>query len=205
MDIRASYDSAAEAYAEHLAAELEQKPLDRHLLNRFAEAVRGPIADLGCGPGQIARYLHEQGADVRGFDLSEQMIHVARKRNPGIEFRVGDMNRLELSDGALAGVIAFYAIVHLKPADLAGVLREIRRVVAADGLVLIAFHSGDEVIHVEELFGAKVSLDFQFFEPDEVVQACQSTGLKVIERVDREPYDGAEHPSRRCYLLARAV
>jgi hypothetical protein len=41
MDVRESYDSAAEAYAEHLANELTQKPLDRPLLNRFAEAVRG--------------------------------------------------------------------------------------------------------------------------------------------------------------------
>lgn len=40
-DVRESYDSAARAYAEHLATELEHKPLDRHLLNRFAEAVRG--------------------------------------------------------------------------------------------------------------------------------------------------------------------
>jgi hypothetical protein len=34
MDLRDSYDSAAEAYALHLADELERKPLDRHLLNR---------------------------------------------------------------------------------------------------------------------------------------------------------------------------
>ncbi len=49
MDVRESYDSAAEAYAEHLATELDHKPLDRHLLNRFAEEVRGHglVADLG--------------------------------------------------------------------------------------------------------------------------------------------------------------
>jgi hypothetical protein len=41
MDVRDSYDSAAEAYAQHLASELTGKPLDRHLLNRFAEDLRG--------------------------------------------------------------------------------------------------------------------------------------------------------------------
>jgi hypothetical protein len=41
MDIRESYDSAADAYAEHLSDELARKPLDRHLLNRFAEEVSG--------------------------------------------------------------------------------------------------------------------------------------------------------------------
>lgn len=41
MRLRESYDSAAQAYAEHLATELEGKPLDRHLLNRFAEEMQG--------------------------------------------------------------------------------------------------------------------------------------------------------------------
>jgi hypothetical protein len=41
MDIRESYDSAAEAYAEHLATELAQKPLDRHLLNRSRRECAG--------------------------------------------------------------------------------------------------------------------------------------------------------------------
>ena len=56
MDVRESYDSAASAYTEHLASELAHKPLDRHLLNRFAEATRdgGLVADLGCGPGHVA-------------------------------------------------------------------------------------------------------------------------------------------------------
>ena len=37
VDIRGSYDSAAEAYAQHHSSELDRKPSDRHLLNRFAE------------------------------------------------------------------------------------------------------------------------------------------------------------------------
>ena len=62
MDVRQSYDSAARAYAEHLASELDRKPLDRHLLNRFAEATSGAglVADLGCGPGHVAGYLSRQ-------------------------------------------------------------------------------------------------------------------------------------------------
>src|SRR3954447_19792609 len=114
MDVRESYDSAAEAYAEHLAAELDHKPLDRHLLNRFAEEVRGKglVADLGCGPGHIAKYLHDQGADILGIDLSSEMIHWARRLNPDLSFRVGDMRSLDLPDAALVGIVAFYSIVH---------------------------------------------------------------------------------------------
>jgi SAM-dependent methyltransferase len=207
MDVRESYDFAAVAYADHLADELAQKPLDRHLLNRFAEEVRGRglVADLGCGPGHVAHYLREQGADVLGIDLSERMIEVARRRNPGIDFRVGDMTKLDLPDGALAGVVSFYSIVHFAPAELDAVMLEIRRVLAAGGSALLSFHIGDEVVHVDDLFGASVDLDFRFHAPQTVIDALRAAKLQVREHVEREPYEGAEYPSRRCYLLARAV
>jgi SAM-dependent methyltransferase len=207
MDIRESYDSAAEAYAEHLAAELAGKPLDRHLLNRFAEGVRGRglVVDVGCGPGHVAGYLKDQGVEMSGIDLSAEMIAVARRLNPGLDFQVGDMRRLDLPDATLAGLVSFYSIVHFEPGALLPVLREMRRVLAPGGLALISFHIGDEVVQVEDLFGVQVALSFNFHSPRSVVEALRAAHLAVIEHVEREPYDGAEYPSRRCYLLARAV
>ena len=205
MNVRESYDAAASAYADHLFAELERKPLDRHLLNRFAEATRGRglVADLGCGPGHVSRYLFEQGVQVIGIDLSPEMVDVARRLTPAIDFRVGDMHRLELDDASLAGIVAFYAIVHFEPGELTAVFSEMRRVLAPDGIALIAFHAGEDVIHLDELFGAKVSLDFRFHHPATVIASLAEAGLHVTEHVEREPYEGAEHASRRCYLLAR--
>jgi SAM-dependent methyltransferase len=219
MDVAGSYDAAAEAYAEHLCDELDRKPLDRHLLNRFAEELRNRsmpgseiarsvVADLGCGPGHVAAYLAERGVRVIGIDLSPRMIAIASERWPALDFRTGDMRRLDLPDGGLAGAIAFYSIVHFEPGELGPVFRELRRVLALGGLALVAFHvsneAGDQAVHVEDLFGARVSLDFRFHDPDRVGAALAAAGLRVLERVEREPYPDAEYPSRRCYLLARA-
>ena len=205
MQVRDSYDSAAEAYAEHLASELERKPLDRHLLNRFAEETRGRglVADLGCGPGHVATYLHERGVTVVGIDLSPNMIACAARLNPGLEFRVGDMRELDLPPAGLAGAVAFYSIVHFDAVELGSVMLELRRVLAPGGLALISFHIGEQVVHVEDLFGVPVHLDFLFHAPIDVIAALRSAHFAVIEHVEREPYEGAEYHSRRCYLLAR--
>lgn len=207
MDVRESYDSAAKAYAEHLATELARKPLDRHLLNRFAEDTRGRglVADLGCGPGHVTRYLNEQGVTMVGIDLSPGMVSVASDLNPGIDFRVGDMNRLDLPDAGLSGAVAFYSIAHFDTLELAPVFQEIRRVLVPGGLALVSFHVGEQVVHLDDLFGAPVSLDFHFQLPTQVIEALRSAHFAVIEHVEREPYEGAEYPSRRCYLFARAV
>jgi SAM-dependent methyltransferase len=206
MDVRESYDSAAKAYAEHLASELDQKPLDRHLLNRFAEETRGQglVADLGCGPGHVAKYLHDQGVTVIGIDISSEMIRCAASLNPGLEFRVGDMRELSLPTASLVGLVAFYSIVHFDSAELDGIVVQLRRVLASGGLALLSFHMGDQVVHLDDLFGAPVNLDFRFHAPHTVIEALRAAHFAVIERVEREPY-GAEYPSRRCYLLARAI
>lgn len=201
--LRDSYDALAAEYVANIAGELADKPLDRHLLNRFAEAVRGRglVADIGCGPGHVARYLHEQGVQVVGIDLSPAMIGWATRLNPELSFQVGDMRRLDLADQSLAGIVAFYSIIHLQGADLDVALREFRRLLAPGGVLLIAFHIGDHTLHLDELWGQAVSLDFRFLMPSEVAMALNAAGFVVTESVEREPYAGGEYPSRRCYLF----
>src|SRR5713101_5862065 len=92
-DTQHSYDAVAEEYVARIVGELAHKPLDRELLDRFAMRVRdaGTVCDVGCGPGHVARYLHERGVNVIGVDLSPHMVELARQLNPGIEFAQGNM------------------------------------------------------------------------------------------------------------------
>lgn len=202
--LRTGYAPVARAYREHLGDELAGKPLDRALLTAFVEqAAGGRILDLGCGPGHVARYLADRGATVEGVDLSPAMIAEARASHPELMFQVGDMFALPHAAGSLAGVVAFYAIVHLASDELGAPLREIHRVLAPGGRALIAFHAGDQRVHVDELFGCATSLDFVFHRPEAVIAALADAGLTLEARLDRAPYPGAEHPSQRTYLLAR--
>jgi SAM-dependent methyltransferase len=202
--VKEGYDRVAEEYAKRIYDELEGKPLDRHLLNRFAEGVRGRgvVCDLGCGPGHVARHLHGQGADVFGIDLSPRMVEAAARLNPSIDFRTGDMMALEAGDESWAGIVAFYSVIHIPSANVVTALREMGRVLQPEGLLLLAFHVGVDPVHLDDWWGHSVSLDFFFFEPKQMLGYLRRAGLQPIEMIEREPYDGVEHPSRRCYILA---
>jgi SAM-dependent methyltransferase len=200
-----SYDGIADEYVARIYGELEGKPLDREWLDRFARTVTplGPACDLGCGPGHVARYLADRGADVFGVDLSPGMIERARRLNPGIEFREGDMRALDLPDASLGGIAAFYSILHIPREGVTDALREFRRVLVPGGLLLVAFHIGQEVVHLDEMWGKPVTLDFVFFEPAEMEGYLTEAGFEIEDTYTRPPYEGVEHPSHRAYIFAR--
>jgi ubiquinone/menaquinone biosynthesis C-methylase UbiE len=205
QDCQTSYDQVADEYTRRIFDELQHKPLDRQLLDRFAASVRdvGLACDMGCGPGHVARYLREQGARVCGVDLSSAMVEQARRLTPGVEFRQGDMLALDSPDGAWAGIAAFYSLIHIPREDVPRALAELRRVLQPGGLLLLAFHIGDETIHLDEWWGQKVCVDFFFFRPDEMARYLSAAGFEIEEIIEREPYPDVEHPSRRAYIFAR--
>ncbi len=207
MDCQSSYDLVADEYVARIFDELKDKPLDRQLLDRFADCVCdvGPACDMGCGPGQIARYLHERGITMCGVDLSPAMIERARSLTPDVDFRQGNMLALDVPDESWAGIAAFYSLIHIARNELPRALGELRRVLKPGGLLLMAFHIGDETLHLDEWWGHGVNVDFHFFQPDEMTAFLGDAGFEIEEVTERDPYPEVEHPSRRCYIFARRV
>ncbi|MEV7403409.1 class I SAM-dependent methyltransferase [Streptomyces sp. NPDC091267] len=146
-DTRASYDADAISYADEVRNLLAELPPERDVMALFAELVRahggGTVADVGCGPGRITAHLRDLGVDAFGIDLSPRMIEVARSEHPGLRFEVGSMTQLDLTDGALAALVAWYSIIHVPDEAIGTVLAGFRRVLRPGGLLLLGFHVGD--------------------------------------------------------------
>ena len=199
------YDTVAKEYAEVFSGEHEKKPKDQEILLKFSRVIgdRKPVGDFGCGPGQTTRYLNNLGVELSGLDLSTKILEEARKRHPGIHFQRGNILDLEFENDSIAGVVAFYAIVHFTRKEVKKAFREIFRVLMPGGIFLFTYHNGEEKIHVDEFLGKRVDIDFMFFTNDFILSCLQDCGFQKIAIIEREPYPEVEYESRRAYVFAR--
>lgn len=198
-----SYDAIAEEYAKEYFDELDGKPFDREVLDRFALSLKqgGRVCDLGCGPGQIARYLASRGVEMMGIDASAGMVATARRLNPSIPFEQGGFFALPLGDGALAGVAAFYSLIHCPRTDLPKAVAEIFRVIRPGGRFLMTVHVGTGEVGRDEFHGKRVRLVANLFSEDEVRAALVSAGFRIDELLQRPPY-AQEYQSTRIYAMS---
>jgi SAM-dependent methyltransferase len=183
-ETRSSYDTDASGYAEKVRGLLDEMPYLRASLTLFAELVQGagggPVADVGCGPGYVAGYLHDAGADVFGIDLSPEMVAIARRDYPHLRFDVGTMTDLELADDSVAGLVAFWSVIHVPDDAVPGVFEQFRRVLRPQGLLLVGFHVGAETRHTSEGYsGRPISVDSHRRRPGTMTGWLRDAGFTI--------------------------
>lgn len=205
---RAAYDRVAVDYAGLFRDHLAGSVFDRAVLGAFAEIVLraggGPVVDLGCGPGRITGPLHDLGLDVRGIDLSPAMIEVARRDLPHLSFACGSMRAIDASDGGLAGLVAWYSIIHTPPEHQPELFREMARVLRPGGHLLLAFQVGPATAHITQAYGHDdLSYDAYRLDPSLVATQISGAGFAVTATLIRAP-EGPEQQSQY-YLVASST
>ena len=100
------------------------------------EDVKGKkILDLGCGSGIYAKLLTKKGAIVKGFDISPEMIRIAKQENPNLDLKVGTADKIpfnEKFDIVLASLVVHYI------KDWSKMFKEIRRVLKDEGILIFS-------------------------------------------------------------------
>jgi SAM-dependent methyltransferase len=193
-DTRTSYDTVAVSYAEMLRDSLDGLPYLRGALGTFASIVEdgggGPVADVGCGPGHVTAYLSSLGADAFGIDLSPAMIEVARQDHPGLRFEVGSMTDLDLADASVAGVLAWWSLIHIPDDTVPAVLGHFHRALRPSGPLLLGFHVGDEShLKTEGYGGHPMNVNVHRRQPARVVSWLRDAGFTVEAQVLLDPAD----------------
>ncbi len=206
------YDFSAAHYASAVGtsvSEAFERPVDRALLNAFAEDLVGVadalVVDVGCGVGRVTSYLHQRGLNVRGVDLSSEMVAVARSAHPNLGFEVASMTSLPMGDASVSAAVLWYSIIHTPPTMLSEVWIELARILKPNAPVLLGFQAGDnDVVQRENAYGSAATLTWYRHNVDDVIRSAESAGFVLHTRAWRVA-ELANESTPQAFLIIRSA
>ncbi len=172
--VRAAYSDRAQEYTASLGSMSTMDPSDRQFISGWAKRCKGPIVDAGCGPGHWTNFLTEEGCEVEGVDLVPAFVELARTRFPLAQFRVAGIEDLGLGDSSLAGILAWYSLIHLEPARLPVVLHQLTHCLRTEGTLVIGFFASERL----EPFPHAITTAYSW-PVDELARHVENAGLGV--------------------------
>jgi SAM-dependent methyltransferase len=114
---REGHDALAASYHEFfsLVTALATKPL----LDAVGLYAGTRLLDVATGPGALAAEAASRGAHPVGIDLSLQMIELARRLYPAIDFREADVEHLPFADNTFDAVVCAFGLGHFPRPEVA--------------------------------------------------------------------------------------
>ena len=136
----------------HIPADRLHACYDRLVGHRLFPA-GGTVLDAGCGTGQISLPLATRGYTVRGFDISAEMVALARAKCPldeSARYDVADIRALPVEARTFSAIVVSKLFMHI--ADWQAACRELIRVA----------RPGAPIVHIRDrdAFGNRVRRDF---------------------------------------------
>lgn len=170
---------------------------DLALITRHLSIRPGAVLDVGCGPGHLTAHLRSLEVDATGLDLVPEFLDHARLAHPDGRYALGSMHQLPVPDNSLAGILAWYSLIHVAPDDLDGVLAELRRAMAPAGTLVVGCFDGEEVV----AFDHRVVTAY-YWPVEAFAERLRQAGFTEIDR-QRRP--GVAEPGHRPHAAIVAI
>ncbi len=145
--MRDAYGARSAEYIELFGGIDAAAEADRTAVLAWARGLAGPVVDVGCGPGQWTNFLSEHDLEIEGIDPTPEFVGAAQRRHPGVRFRIGQAEHLDVDDDdeSLGGILAWYSLIHIDPALINSALTEFARGLRPGGGLALGFFEGPEL------------------------------------------------------------
>jgi 2-polyprenyl-3-methyl-5-hydroxy-6-metoxy-1,4-benzoquinol methylase len=103
------------------------------------------ILDIGCGPGNITKYLLSKNPNyiIFGIDIAPNMVTLAKLNNPSASFAVMDSREVDKVNDKYDGIICGFCLPYLSPSDTEKLIADCHKLLYSEGLFYLSFVEGD--------------------------------------------------------------
>ncbi|WP_316806507.1 class I SAM-dependent methyltransferase [Pedobacter agri] len=135
-----------------VAIRYQEKFMDLDLYNESYDLIcnsipkkNAKILEIGCGPGNITKYLLSKRPDfdVLGIDIAPNMIKLARKNNPRASFQSMDVRKIDQIKLKFDGIVCGFCLPYLSQSDSLKFIKNCSNLQAAKGIIYISFVEGE--------------------------------------------------------------
>jgi len=195
------YDKISRKYAEIFDKDFSDNPY----LDKFLSYLhRGDkILDLGCGTGRITQYYVDNGFKVIGIDLSDEMIKIAKKKHPQIEFLCADMRKLNFPNESFDAVSIAYSLFHLSKKDVPQLIKKVKYILKDKEILLLILQEGNGEIYVDEPLAPGTKLFLNLYSENEIIDILNENGFEILSTNRKIPEKLGGLPYNKLILITR--
>jgi SAM-dependent methyltransferase len=155
----------------------------------------GTVLDAGCGAGvPVMTRLVDSGLNVVGLDLSVAQLRLARALLTGAALVHADLSVLPFRDGSFAGLVSYYAVIHVPRTDHRAAFSEFARVLRPGGVALLCLGAGDlpEDHDPQSWLGAPMF--WSHFDAETNLEMLRDQGFDILRHdLVTDPMDHGHH------------
>lgn len=199
------FDNMANEYVEYFGDDWEFIKEINEFANSFDKEDK--ILDLGCGSGYITNYLIEKGLNATGIDFSSEMIKIAKKKYPKLNFLLDDFLNIEkhFDENSIDGLIAIYSLYFIPKEQFEEMLKSLSKVLKNGGLFLFVTQIGTEEDYITTPLmtenDIKEELYVNYYMKDELEEILNRNNFNVQSFVAKYDHDEKEITDSGRYIV----
>jgi SAM-dependent methyltransferase len=173
-----------------LASLYEEKFMHLDLYNETYDLVcellpikNAKILELGCGPGNITKYILSKRPDfnIYGLDSAPNMIELAVKNNPTANFHVMDCREIHEIKDSFDGVVCGFIVPYLSPLEAEKLVADVNQLLENNGLFYLSFVEGDALKSGFKTTSTGDRSYFFYHEMDEIFKHLIQSSFEILK------------------------
>lgn len=193
------YNAIVQEYTE----EFFDDKSDEKYIDQFLQSLEGKnVLDAGCGNGRDCKYINQKGFKVKGIDLSKEMLVIAKKMVPKVDFEVMDITNITYSDNSYDGIISNCSFFHIPVEELPKTLNSFSKILKPNSKLLLILQEGLGEAMIEEPFRKGVYIYINYFSVKQISELLLKHGFEIDSILKEESPNDLELGKGKLIVLS---